>query len=302
MSRVHEWDSAERAAIARRQVYGFIVVCPAVHIATVIGLVRIESSLMTVVAFVVSLYLSVLGITLGYHRYFSHRVFTTSRWFQFVLGFFGCTALQNGPVWWAAVHRHHHRFSDQTEDFHSPRKGFWWSHTVWLTNPKAFAPDFQVVRDLTRYPELMWLDQFFIVPWLIYMGAMYGVGFVMEQTVPGWGIGRWQMFVWAGLLRTVALWHLTWSINSLMHIVGNKRYATNDDSRNSFILALLTLGEGWHNNHHRYMGSARNGFYWWQVDITYYVICVLRWLGLIHNVKTVTQKILDEGRTRALGP
>jgi stearoyl-CoA desaturase (delta-9 desaturase) len=225
-------------------------------------------------ALAVGLYgLRMFAVTAGYHRYFAHRAFSTSRPFQFVLAFLAQTSLQSGAVWWAAKHRDHHTYSDTERDIHSPRQyGFWFAHLGWIFHESAGKADYGRAPDLTRYPELMWLDRNRFMP-----------GLVM-------GFAVWALCGWAGLfggfiLSTIVLYHATFAINSVTHVAGRQRYLTGDDSRNNWWLALLTLGEGWHNNHHYFMASTRQGFYWWEVDITYYLLRGLAAIGLVWDLK-----------------
>ncbi len=222
------------------------------------------------------------AITGFYHRYFSHRAFKTSRVTQFAFALLGASAVQRGPLWWAAHHRKHHRHSDTEEDVHSPRHhGFWWSHMGWITSPANFATDLEAVPDLARYPELRFLDRFDIL-----------VPIVLAVTL--FLVGGWQWLVWGFFVSTVVLFHCTCFINSLAHVLGRRRYQTGDDSRNSLLLALVTLGEGWHNNHHRFPGAARQGFFWWEVDLTYYALQILQRFRLVWDLRPVPQRVLDE--------
>jgi stearoyl-CoA desaturase (Delta-9 desaturase) len=220
------------------------------------------------------------AITAGYHRYFSHRSYKTSRLFQFLLAFLGQTSAQRGVIWWSAVHRHHHLFSDTPEDVHSPRHhGFWYSHVGWIFNPSNSKPDYGTVRDLTKFPELTFLDRFTYTPAFLLAFGM-------------WLWGGWPMLVVGFFWSTIALYHGTFFINSLAHQTGSQRYLTGDDSRNNFWLALITLGEGWHNNHHHYQSSARQGFRWWEVDVSYYVLKVMSWTGLVWELRAPPEAIL----------
>jgi stearoyl-CoA desaturase (delta-9 desaturase) len=225
-------------------------------------------------------------VTAGYHRYFSHRSFKTSRWFQFVIAFMAMSSSQKGVLWWAAHHRHHHRFSDEDEDVHSPTLfGFFWAHIGWILSDKYNDTRLHYIGDFAKFPELRWLDKYYLV----------------APTVLGvtlWLLGGWGLFAWGFCLSTVMLWHGTFTINSLSHLFGNRRYETTDTSRNNWLLALVTLGEGWHNNHHHYMAAARQGFYWWEVDITYYGLKLLASLGLIRELRQVPAHVLDQGQIR----
>jgi stearoyl-CoA desaturase (Delta-9 desaturase) len=221
------------------------------------------------------------GITAGYHRYFSHRSYRTSRWFQFVLAWIGCSAMQKGPLWWAAHHRHHHRYSDREEDLHSPKQhGFWWAHIGWVLSDRYEATRSDTIRDFSKYPELRWLNRYSAVP-----GVLLGSGCFLAMGLQG--------LVWGFFVSTVLLYHGTFVINSLCHMFGSVRYKTADTSRNSMTLALITLGEGWHNNHHYYSTSARMGFFWWEIDISYYALRLLSLAGLVWDMKKPSQRVLE---------
>ena len=239
------------------------------------------------------------AITGFYHRYFSHRTFHTSRTMQFVFAVLGNTSVQRGALWWASVHRHHHQHSDQEEDVHSPGlRGFWWAHIGWMTSSRNFPTRYERVRDLARYPELVFLNRFDLIVPTLFALAIFGFGKACEWLAPQWHTSGWQMLVWGFFISTVFLLHGTLFINSLAHQMGTKRYETGDDSRNSFVLALVTLGEGWHNNHHRYMNAARQGFYWWEIDPTYYGLKLLSWTRLIRNLRAVPQAVYEDAGER----
>ncbi|MEM9865180.1 MAG: acyl-CoA desaturase [Myxococcota bacterium] len=224
------------------------------------------------------------GVTAGYHRYFSHRAFKTGRGFQFALAWLAQSSAQKGVLWWAAHHRDHHKHSDSAEDVHSPvQHGFWHAHLGWLFEPKNQGTDMARVRDLARFPELRFLNRFHLLPPIILALICYAI-----DGLPGLIIG---FFV-----STVLLWHGTFLINSMAHVFGRRRYATKDDSRNSALLAAITLGEGWHNNHHRYAASAKNGFFKGEFDPTYLVLRGLERLGLVHSLRPVPERVLEEGR------
>ncbi|MBI1379789.1 MAG: acyl-CoA desaturase [Planctomycetaceae bacterium] len=238
--------------------------------------------------------LRMFAITGFYHRYFSHKSFKSSRAFQFVMALVGASATQRGPLWWASHHRRHHQNSDKPEDVHSPKQhGFWWSHVGWISTRENFPTDFGAVRDLVRYPELRFLDRFDIVVPTLTGVAMFLLGVVLEAVAPSLGTNGWQMLVWGFLISTVVLAHATFTINSLSHVFGSRRYETTDTSRNNPLLALLTMGEGWHNNHHHYQASTRQGFYWWEFDLTYYGLVVLSWFGLIWDLRPVPREVRD---------
>ena len=232
-------------------------------------------------AICVTLYwLRIFAIGAGYHRYFSHRSYSTSRAFQFVLAFMSQTTTQKSVIWWASKHRHHHLYSDTGHDVHSPRHhGFIYSHLGWIFSRKHDEPDFAKVSDLTRYPELMWLHKVEVLPAVLLAGLCY--------LVAGWS-GLVVGFLWS----TVLVYHATFCINSLAHVSGRKRYVTGDNSRNNWLLAIFTMGEGWHNNHHAYQSSVRQGFKWWEFDPTYYLLRALSWTGLVWDLKTPPEPVL----------
>jgi stearoyl-CoA desaturase (delta-9 desaturase) len=247
----------------------------------------------TAVGVAAALYvIRMFGITGFYHRYFSHRTFRTSRAFQFVMAVVGNSAAQRGPLWWGAHHRHHHKHSDLPTDTHSPVTGtFWNSHLLWWSRTKNIATRHELITDLNKYPELRFLDRFDgLVPTLLAV-SMFLLGAALERWAPGLGTTGPQMLVWGFCISTAVLFHGVATINSLSHVYGRRRYKTTDDSRNNPILALITLGEGWHNNHHHYQYSARNGFFWWEIDITYYGLKALSWLGLVWDLKPVPDRI-----------
>lgn len=224
------------------------------------------------------------GITGVYHRYFSHRSYKTSRIMQFMLACIGCSALQKGPLWWAGHHREHHRYSDTTSDPHSPlATSFWWAHIGWILSEEHVETPKKEIRDWIRYPELCFLDNFHWLP-----GIILAIGCFL--------IGGWSGLVWGFIVSTVAVYHATFSINSVSHLFGNRRYATTDDSRNNWILALLTLGEGWHNNHHHYQSSANQGFYWWEIDISFAILRMLALCGLVWDLRRPGEKVLNYRR------
>ncbi len=231
-----------------------------------------------------SYYLRMFGITAGYHRYFSHRSYRTGRTFQFVLAVLGATTTQKGVLWWAAHHRDHHRFSDQPEDIHSPvQRGFWWSHVGWILSRRYSATKLDRIKDFARYPELRWLDRFHVVPPIAYAAAM-------------WAIGGVPALLWGYFVSTVLLWHGTFLVNSLAHVFGRRRYATDDASRNSLLIALATMGEGWHNNHHHYQSTANQGWFWWEIDVTYYALRALAALGIVGGLRTPPPAVRDGDR------
>ncbi len=241
------------------------------------------------VALCLALYVvRMLAITAGYHRYFAHRSYRLRRVPQFVLAFAGASAAQKGPLWWAAHHRAHHKFSDTDRDIHSPKRGFWWSHVGWILCDKYNATETDAIKDFAKFPELVWLDKHdWVAPWAL--------GFASYL------IAGWSGLVIGFFLSTVLLWHGTFTINSLAHVWGRRVYETTDTSRNNAVLAVITGGEGWHNNHHRYPWAARQGFRWWQIDVTYYVLVLFRGLGVVRDIRPVPAAVRAEARRLAPG-
>lgn len=239
-------------------------------------------------------FIRMFGITAGYHRYFSHRSYRTSRFFQFILAILGNSAAQLGPLWWAAHHRHHHLYSDTEQDIHSPtRSNFWWAHVGWVISPYYCKTDEKKIRDFAKYPELRYLNQFhMIVPILLGVGVTL-FGMLLHRYVPQLHTNGLQMLVWGFFLSTCLVYHSTFTINSLAHLLGKRRFDTADTSRNNFFLALITLGEGWHNNHHYYPASEPQGFYWWEIDITHYILTFLSWFGIVWDLKTPPKAIYE---------
>jgi stearoyl-CoA desaturase (delta-9 desaturase) len=220
------------------------------------------------------------GVTAGYHRYFSHRAFKTTRVGQYLLGWLAQSSAQRGILWWAAKHRHHHKHSDTDLDVHSPRQhGFWYAHVGWIFTPQHSETDYDAVPDLIKYPELVRLNTHRYVP-----AAVLGVAV--------WLIAGWSGLVVGFIWSTVLLYHGTFFINSLAHVHGTQRYVTGDDSRNNWWLALITLGEGWHNNHHAYMGSTRQGFRWWEIDLTYYALKGLSWSRFVWDLNEPPETLI----------
>ncbi|MGN6105347.1 MAG: acyl-CoA desaturase [Kofleriaceae bacterium] len=252
-----------------------------VHVVAVIGAIAIGWSWAAFAWLVGSYLVRMFAITAGYHRYFSHRTFKTSRAFQFVLALLAMSSAQQGVLWWASHHRNHHKNSDQPEDVHSPvQRGFWWAHVTWILAPRNRVTHLDRVKDFAQYPELRWLDRHDLLIAVAWGFVIYFIG------------GPTALF-WGHFVSLVAAWHITFFINSLAHVWGSRRYTTTDDSRNNPLLAVLTLGEGWHNNHHHYQRSARQGFFWWEIDITYYVLKVLEKLRIVRDVQGVPRHVRD---------
>jgi stearoyl-CoA desaturase (Delta-9 desaturase) len=228
------------------------------------------------------------GITGGFHRYFSHRSYKTSRPFQFALAFLGGSAAQKGALWWSAHHRHHHRHSDTEDDLHSAKlEGFYWSHIGWVLSPEYEEYDAKAIKDLSKFPELVWLDKWIFIP-------------PVAAAVFCFLVHGWMGLVVGFFISTVILYHTTFAINSLCHMFGSRRYETGEASKNSLWLALLTMGEGWHNNHHHYPLSARQGFFWYEIDLTYYVLLGLEKLGIVWDLQAPPRRMLEREAMTAL--
>jgi len=253
-----------------------------VHITALAGAIVVGWSWNALWWLVGSYLVRMFAITAGYHRYFSHRTFKTSRIVQLILALLAMSSAQQGVLWWASHHRNHHQHSDAAGDVHSPRRGFWWSHMFWLMARPNRTTHLDRVKDLARYPELRFLDRIDLL-------FAVGVGFAI------YFIGGATALFWGHFVSIVLVWHVTFCINSLAHVWGSQRYATADDSRNNGMLAVLTLGEGWHNNHHHYPGSARQGFFWWEIDVTYWVLKVLEKLRIVWDVKGVPRHVRGRG-------
>lgn len=233
----------------------------------------------TAIILCVALYaLRMFAVTGGYHRYFSHRTYKTSRAFQFILAVLAQSSGQKGVLWWASHHRHHHKFSDQDNDTHSPKRGFIWAHVGWILVKETRETIHKNVRDLSKFPELVWLNNNPYTPAIL-------LGFICFL------IGGWSGVIVGFFWSTVLVYHSTFTINSLSHMWGTRRFATTDTSRNNPFLALITFGEGWHNNHHHYQGAANQGFYWWEIDITFYILVVLEKLGIIWDMRRAPEHI-----------
>lgn len=258
-----------------------------IHLVAIAGAVWVGFSWKLLLLAVIFYYVRMFGVTAGYHRYFAHRSYKTSRVFQFFLAFLAQTSAQKGAVWWASHHRLHHKKSDQPGDVHSPvLEGFWWSHVGWILSKDHEETDLSRVQDLAKYPELMWLNKYHLVPPTVLAVAIFLVG----------GL---PALMWGFFVSTVLLWHGTFTINSLSHVFGKKRFATTDESRNNALLAIITMGEGWHNNHHHYQRSVNQGFYWWEIDMSYYILWTLSKVGLVRDLHTPPARVLSDKRLDA---
>ena len=268
-----------------------------------LGVVWVGWSRVAVAAAAALYFVRMFAITGFYHRYFSHKTYRANRFWQFVFAVLGNAAVQRGPLWWASHHRHHHRFADTEEDPHSPtRHGFWWSHIGWLTSDRHFPTRAKYVKDWARFPELVWLNRFDTLVPVLLAAALYGLGALLEARAPQLGTSGPQMLIWGFFISSTVLFHATVTINSLDHMIGRRRYETPDTSRNNWLLALVTLGEGWHNNHHHYAISARQGFFWWEIDVTYYLLKLMSWVGIVRDLRPVPEHVRASGRLPAAGP
>jgi stearoyl-CoA desaturase (delta-9 desaturase) len=235
----------------------------------------------------VSHFLRAIGLTLAFHRYFAHRSFQMNRVARFVWAFIGTAAMQKGPLWWAGHHVNHHRYADRDGDPHSPMvSGVYYAHVGWFLNDAKhdrLPASNPVMRDFSKAPEIVWLNTNFWLPPLLLAIVMFLVGGM-------------PWLIWGFCLPTMTLAHATFAINTVNHMFGSRRFETIDESRNNALTAFFAVGEGWHNNHHRYQRSARNGFYWWEFDATWYVIRLMQMVGLVWDVKTVPERIYEEAR------
>ncbi len=277
------------AGMAWMRVAPFIALHIAAGAAFVVGVALVD-----VLAATVTYLVRMFAITAFYHRYFAHRAFETSRGWQFFFALIGASAAQRGPLWWSAMHRRHHAVVDTDADVHAPHHGFLRSHLTWFLTHENFATDERRVRDWACFPELRWLDRFDALIPIVSLGLVFGIGAMLERFAPHLGTTAVQFTLWSYCVSTVLLLHVTLAVNSLAHRFGTRRFETKDRSRNLRWLAWLTLGEGWHNNHHRYAGAARQGFFAGETDVSYQVLRLLEWLGVVRNLRVVPERILAE--------
>jgi stearoyl-CoA desaturase (delta-9 desaturase) len=231
-------------------------------------------------------FVRMFAITAGFHRLFAHRTYRTSRVFQFLIAFIGTASYQKGPLWWSAHHRRHHLQSDTENDLHSPiTRTLWRSQVGWFLSRDSQATDWKLIPNLSRYRDLHWLDRYYSIPPILLAASAFLLGSVLHRYAPGLGTSGGQMLVWGFFISTVLLYHGTFTVNSLAHIFGRRRFETGDNSRNNWFVALITLGEGWHNNHHYYPSAERQGIYWWEIDFSHYTLRVLSWLGVVWGLQ-----------------
>ncbi|MFT6733741.1 MAG: stearoyl-CoA desaturase (delta-9 desaturase) [Polaribacter sp.] len=282
--------SADGDSISWTRIIPFIMV----HLG-VLGIFFVEFSWFALYVCVFLYLLRMFAITGFYHRYFSHKNFKTGRIMQFIFAVIGASSAQRGPLWWASHHRQHHSHTDQTNDPHSPKfKGFLWSHTLWFLSDRNFHTNTRRIKDFYKYKELQWLDRFDIAVPVVLAVSLFIIGAILESTSPDLKTSGVQLLVWGFFVSTVILYHATYTINSIAHRFGTRRFETPDDSRNNAFLAIITLGEGWHNNHHFYSGTVKQGFRWWEIDITFYILKIMSWLGLVWDLKLIPEKVKSQ--------
>jgi len=225
------------------------------------------------------------AITAGFHRLLAHRTYRTSRVFQFLIAFTGTASYQKGPLWWSAHHRLHHLVADTNEDYHSPlTRRFWRAHFGWFLSKDSQQTHWKLIANLSKYPELRFLDRYYSLPPIVLAASAFGLGSVLARYAPGLGTNGFQMLVWAFFISTVVLYHGTFTVNSLAHIFGKRRFPTDDNSRNNWLVAWISNGEGWHNNHHADPMAAAHGHQWWEVDVTWTTVKLLERVGLASKV------------------
>jgi stearoyl-CoA desaturase (delta-9 desaturase) len=293
---VIQQEKEQRGKIVFKKEIGFLLI----HFAPILAFWTGVTSFDWILC--ISLYfIRMFFVTGGYHRYFSHSTYKTSRFVQFIIAFWAETSIQKGVLHWAANHRTHHKHSDTPKDPHSKKLyGFWYSHIGWILGPDYKETKLNLIKDFAKYPELLWLNKYHLIPPLTLLIAVFFLGGYVNASAAGVEISLMSIMshglsslIIGFFLSTVILFHGTFSINSLMHMIGRKRYESNDESKNNLILALITLGEGWHNNHHYYQSTVRQGFYWWEIDITFYILKFFSWFGLIWDLKPVPKHIKD---------
>ncbi|UUO05728.1 fatty acid desaturase [Blastopirellula sp. J2-11] len=239
------------------------------------------------------------GMTVGYHRLLTHRSFQCPLWLEHTFAILGVCCLQDTPARWVATHRVHHQHSDEQEDPHTPLVNFLWSQVGWLMvkdrNFGKMAHLDRYARDVVRDPFYLWLErgQNGLLVFIAHAFIIYLIGGAIGYFTGGWSEAwrmSWSLLVWGVFVRTVFVWHITWAVNSLTHMFGYRTYQTSDDSRNNWLIGLLSHGEGWHNNHHALPTAAAHGRRWWELDLSYRVICCLEAVGLAWNVARPDQK------------
>lgn len=263
-----------------------------IQVGALIGIFFVPADVFSVSLAIFFYIIRMFGITGGFHRYFAHRSYKTSRVFQFILGILGTFAAQRGPIWWASHHRIHHRYSDQKQDVHSPSNGLFQSHIGWIFMEKNLNIDWKYANDWKKFPELIIIDRLCYPLVGVFFILLWSIGSIANALFPSLHTSGFSCFFWAGLVSTTLLYHATFSVNSLCHIFGYRTYNTPDTSTNFWPIGILALGEGWHNNHHHYSASTRQGFKFWEIDISYMIIKSLSFFGIIWDIKRPPNHIL----------
>jgi stearoyl-CoA desaturase (delta-9 desaturase) len=261
-----------------------IIAFSAMHLAC-LAIFFVNYNITALLVFVITFSMRTFALTAGYHRYFSHKAFQTSRVFQFILALVGTWASQKGPLWWSGHHRYHHIHSDKETDMHSPKNGVFQAHVGWVFEARSDDVDPKFIKDWVKYPEIVWLDKYAHESFALYLVGLFILGSCISYFYPALGTSGLAFVFWGGILSTVLLYHTTFSVNSICHIFGSRDYQTTDNSRNNWLVALITFGEGWHNNHHKFAYSIRNNLKFWQIDITYMILCILKKLKIVWNFK-----------------
>jgi stearoyl-CoA desaturase (delta-9 desaturase) len=264
------------------------------HVAAIVALFLVPFSWHNIRVFLLSYFFGMFFITAGYHRYFSHRSYKLARIPQFLMAFMAQASAQKGILWWAANHRDHHIHSDMEEDIHSPvQKGFWYSHMGWIFDPSTQGYNRKKIADFGKYPELRFLDKYHWIPTVVVGGLFLAIGGV-------------NAFLYGYVLAIICLYQASYCVNSLAHVYGSRRFETTDHSRNNVWLAIITLGEGWHNNHHHCKSSCRQGYKWWEIDMTFYLLTILSWVGIVKDIRPFraenTKGVMVEASAVATAP
>ena len=267
-----------------------------VHVGALFALTIYPSSFALFMVFLMY-FIRMFGITAGFHRFFSHKTFKTSRAFQFILAYLATCSAQMGPIWWASHHRHHHKYTDEIEDPHTPTlKGFFWAHVGWIMSPANSPTKEEYVGDLNRFPELKFLDKYHYLAPLSMALFLYGLGEYMAVNYTQYNTNGMELLLWGFFVSTVILYHATFTVNSVCHVFGYRTYDTKDGSVNNWLVAILTLGEGWHNNHHAFPNSERQGHKWYQIDICHYILWSLSKIGIVWDIRGVPEDSIIERR------
>ncbi|WP_150466612.1 acyl-CoA desaturase [Francisella sp. SYW-9] len=261
-----------------------IIAFSTMHLAC-LAIFFVNYNITALLVFLITFSIRTFALTAGYHRYFSHKAFQTSRVFQFILALVGTWASQKGPLWWSGHHRYHHIHSDKETDMHSPKNGVFQAHVGWVFEARSDDVDPKFIKDWVKYPEIVWLDKYAHESFALYLVGLFILGSCISYFYPTLETSGLAFVFWGGILSTVLLYHTTFSVNSICHIFGSRDYQTTDNSRNNWLVALITFGEGWHNNHHKFAYSIRNNLKFWQIDITYIILCVLKKFRIVWNFK-----------------